>query len=77
MPGSTVQSSGNLQIPASSGTEVTPFNPDSCNDITELRNRLYTAYDRVDHLNRVNVSQNRLKQENFFLKNEVNKRDIR
>lgn len=72
----TIPSSGNFQLPASS-TDITTFDPDSCNDIAELRSRLYNAYDRVDHLNRINVNQNRLKQENFYLKNEVNKRDIR
>lgn len=53
------------------------FNPDMCSDVNELRNRLYEAYDKINHLSNLNNGLSKVKQENNYLRNELTKCDHR
>lgn len=51
------------------------FNIQECFDVTELRNRLMAAHDKIDDLECISLQK--LKQENAYLRDELTKSERR
>lgn len=57
------------------------FDPESCYDVAELRDRLMNAYEKIDQLSmigdKVSMNYRALKQDSYYLKNEFTKSENR